>query len=265
MAEQKGALRLRGKHGDIVFTQTKFGSKTRQAPTLSEAVRAERSTRPQNQRTSSLNKLSGTIVRGLRQHAPKLINTNVYAYLQSFIKSEQTLELPILLDKIKKVDLRPDNPFSRFHSGPEFIIEPTETSYRVNMTISGSPLSIKRSNSFYAQVILLVWRGDMTQCISVEGSTEWMLLTDKFPKSVKMEFDKSKDDTDYLIACRYVCAKNCIEDEKVVTQGIRFYTAGTLTKRGQKILEKHLAEIKAKQEAQTEVAVVAERKRWKME
>ena len=236
MAKQNGAVALSGKLGDIVFQNGKHGKRARTAPTLTAEQRKAKAILPQNQRTGKLNALAGTINTAVGHYAGALKKGDFYSTLLAIFRAEKTNEQTLLLRRLWALEISPRYPFEKACPKPKVDVKVSAASYTVNAQILMPTEEYRRGNSFSMEFIMLVFTNNSDACRHDVRYTAWMRLVDEDPGYVTLSFPRTKQDTDYLLACRALFGVNCKEDGYWSSAVMCILTGNAVTKSGLKMI-----------------------------
>lgn len=236
MPKQKGAVTLRGKLGNTVYSDGKYGKQAKSAPQLTEEQKQKKRDLPQNKRTSYLNKLSSGIRDAVDYYADALMPGTFYSALASHFRNEKTNHRVLLLDELRDMEVHTKYQFSKKCPEPGVELSISKSYYTAEIEIKVPANKNPKCNSFYLQFILLVWNRDDNNCRHMDESTPWIRMKDKTAKYTTVKFKRTAKDTEYLFACRCVFGVN--EEEYGYTQsGMKFLKTGTVTPEGKRLLE----------------------------
>ena len=263
MAKQKGAVKLSGKIGEVVFTDGKYGKNAKSKPKLTEEQRKKKAELPQNKRTGYLNKISSGIRNAVEYYAGALLHGEFYSGLASHFRNEKSNERLLLLAELKDLEVHPDYRFGKLCPLPGIELNISKMLYTAEVEIKDPAYKYGSSNCFYLQFILLVWNREDDNCRHMAESTPWIQITDKTAKYTTVKFKRTAKDTEYILACRCALGVNGVE-YGYTQSGMQFLNIGSVTAEGKKMLEeKKAAKLAALREVK-EKEVVREKPRLKL-
>ena len=238
MARQKGMITIRGRVGDQVYTEGTYGRRVRSVPTLTAAQRRAKAKLPQTQRTAGLSRLAGALNRAVYQHARTLKSKDFYRRLHSVFRSVQSDERSVLLNHLHNLAVNPRYAFAMACPLPQVRVTPEKNVYNVSVEIASPTEDHKGYDSVSFEFILYVFEKGRDDCRHEVRCTPFISVGHKLPRmAADFEYSRTAKDTDYLLACRAVFARNGEHDGTWTSTVMQFLTGGAVTEKGLKQIE----------------------------
>jgi len=231
---------VRGKLGEVVYTQGRYGNTVRKAPRGGSRKR-DIALQMQNHRTKFLNNLAGELNSWLNIYNGRLKSSDFYVRLQRCFRKEPINDRFLLLMGLRGFEINPNYPLGKLGSCKLAVKEMT-SSIKVSLQVEHHPDGGRyRANCYYDELLLLSWDKSKTRANADRQLSEWIYFKNGKPEFEFM-FPKPTGTTHWLLCLRQRLGVNEVELNSMKGEGMQVVEVGTFDKKEQALWDKLIAE-----------------------
>jgi len=250
---QSGLIAVKGKLGDQIITTSKgrYGSTIRQV-VKPGTKKNEPALKQQYSRTGFLNALASDINTMIEANCGNFKSGRFYENLQRRFRREPENNRLLLLQQLKGMEVHDAYPFSK-HGLPVINCTARKTDLLVRLDVRRHPFTLTRGiNSYYYEVVACTWNRKEEPGDCDAQYSEWVYKKDALPV-FDFVFKKPAGAIHWMVCLRIRLARNEVEEESFLAEGMQVIDAGSFDKREQEWL------LARKQEQQKPVSRVAKK------
>lgn len=248
MAKPNSVIKLRGKLGDQVHIDGKYGPSVRQAPKDGNK-KDEAALEEQYSRTAYLNNLASELNRIIRAYSGSLKPTGFYQLLQKRFRKEPLNNRFMLLKQLEGMEVNSNYPLHKLGDA-----RVTVTTIRKKITVKlevlyhpAAYIGTYKANCYSYEVSLVCWANGDGAASHARQFGEWISLGDGLP-DFEFEFNRPADAVHWLVCLKQQAGYNEEPIPSFCAEGMQIISTGTFNKKDMELFTKRKKEETAQAE-----------------
>lgn len=242
MPKPTSIIKFRGKIGDQVHVDGKYGPSVRRAP-KDGSKKDEAALEEQYTRTAYLNKLASELNRIIRAYGGPLKSTDFYRLLQKRFRKEPLNNRFLLLKQLEGMEVNLIYPLHKLGDA-RVTTTTTQKKMTVRLEVLYHPshyVGTYKANCYSYEVSLVSWLNGDEPASHTRQFSEWISLKDGLP-DFEFEFNRPAGTVHWLVCLKQQVGYNEEPIPSFCAEGMQIITAGTFNKKDMELFTKRKEE-----------------------
>jgi hypothetical protein len=237
MPKDESTFNIRGKLGDNVHVNSKYGRLLRKAP--KKTKKNTTALEQQNSRTAFLNNLAGELNRIIGAYSGTLKPPGFYQSLQKRLRKEPLNSRFLLLKQLEGMEVNATYALSKLGDA-RVTVNATRKKIIVQLHVLFNPsryVGKYEANCYAYEVSLLCWNKSTKPPMHARQFSEWIYLTDGLPE-FEFPFSRTAATVHWLVCVKQQAGVNEEPIPSFCAEGMQIVSVGTFDKKDLELITK---------------------------